>query len=114
MITITLVHHIPHLPCQSWTFNDKSVIRVGRASDNDVIVHSAVVSRYHLELRRWGCKWKIINLGSNGTYIDDRPIKEAFLTNNTVVRLARSGPQLQISMEATQFKNLSKESLTIC
>ncbi len=112
MITLTLVHRIPHLPCQSWTFEDIPVIRVGRAIDNDVILHSAVVSRYHLELQRWGCRWKIINLGGNGTYLDDRPITEALLGNNTVVRLARSGPQLQISTEATKFKNVPKAQST--
>lgn len=118
MITLTLVHRIPHLPSQSWTFEDIPVIRIGRALDNDVILHSAVVSRHHLELQRWGCKWKIINLGGNGTYLDDHPITETLLVNNTVVRLARSGPQLQIYTGATNFKNVPKtpsaEGIQLC
>lgn len=107
MITLTLVHRISHLPAQSWTFKDEPVIRIGRSTDNDVILHSAVVSRHHLELQCRGCRWKIISLGSNGTYLADRPITEASVEDGMIVQLARSGPQLQIRIQGTVFKNLA-------
>lgn len=107
MITLTLVHRISHLPAQSWTFKDKPVICIGRSTDNDVILHSAVVSRHHLELQCRGCRWKIINLGSNGTYFADRPITEASVENGMILQLARSGPQLQIHIKGMVFKNVA-------
>jgi pSer/pThr/pTyr-binding forkhead associated (FHA) protein len=108
VITLILVHRIPNLPTQSWTFEDESVIRIGRSSDNHVILHSAVVSRYHVELQRKGCKWKILNLGGNGTYSDENLITQAPVVDGMLLRLARSGPQLQIKVGANVFKNTSQ------
>ncbi len=112
MITLTLVHPLTNLPAQSWTFEQKPVIKIGRSPDNDVILYSAVVSRYHLEIQQIGCKWKIINLGTNGTYLADQRIREVSVENGTVVRLARSGPKLQIQMNTNfQKKNLDTDSV---
>ncbi len=107
MITLTLVHRISHLPAQSWTFKNEPVIRIGRSTDNDVILHSAVVSRHHLELQCQGCRWKIVSLGSNGTYLADQPITEASVEDGMILQLARSGPQLQIHIQGTVFKNVA-------
>ena len=39
-------------PLQSWKFADESIIRIGRALDNQFVLYSAVVSRHHVEVRR--------------------------------------------------------------
>lgn len=105
MINLTLLHSQKTLPCQQWCFEDKSVIRIGRAPDNDVVIYSAVVSRYHLELHRIsGNYWKIVNLGTNGTYVNDecghsyslRPITQVPVIDGMVIRLASSGPKIKI------------------
>lgn len=98
MITLSLVQVNKNVPCKSWTFQGKSVIRVGRSPDNDVVVHSAVVSRHHLELHQIAEDyWKIVNIGTNGTYDDrSRPILQAPVIDGTIIRLARSGPKIQI------------------
>ena len=98
MIILNLLHPLQSIPIQSWTFDQESVIRIGRSSDNDVILYSAVVSRHHVELRRHGCNWEIVNLGANGTYLEGKRINEAPLRDGSLIRLARSGPQIQVQL----------------
>lgn len=99
MITIILLHPQNGTPVQNWTFENESVVRVGRATDNQVVLYSAVVSRYHAELRSASGQWHLVNLGANGTYIEGQLISESIpVANGTVIRLAKSGPQLQIKL----------------
>ncbi|USR91398.1 FHA domain-containing protein [Phormidium yuhuli AB48] len=97
MITLTLLHPHQSIPLKRWTFEDDIVVRIGRAPDNHVVLYSAVVSRYHLELH---CddkrQWYLVNLGTNGTYLEDSPIEEIPATDGSIVRLARTGPQIQL------------------
>ncbi len=81
---------------QSWKFNDKSIIRIGRAKDNEVVLYSSVVSRLHVELQESNGKWEIINKGANGTYVDEQRISQVPVVDGVIVRLAPSGPKLQI------------------
>jgi len=108
VITLNLLHPLQSIPIQSWTFEQESVIRIGRATDNDVILYSAVVSRYHVELRRHGSRWEVINLGANGTYLEGKRIAEAPLQDGAMIRLARSGPQIQINLGGNGAKEDQK------
>ncbi|MCX7596149.1 MAG: FHA domain-containing protein [Fischerella sp.] len=99
MITLTLLHPLQSIPAQSWTFaDDKPVIRIGRAADNHVVLYSAVVSRLHVEIRRIDRGWEVVNLGANGTYVDGKAIARIPVTDGVILRLARSGPQIQIHL----------------
>lgn len=99
MITLTLLHPLQSVPVQSWTFEPESVIRIGRSTDNEVILYSAVVSRHHVELRRNGLIWEIVSLGANGTYIDGKRITQVPVVDGMIIRLASSGPKIQIHIE---------------
>lgn len=98
MITLTLLHPLQAVPVQSWTFEPNSTIGIGRSTDNEVILYSAVVSRHHVEIRQRDSQWEIVNLGANGTYLDGKRINKATVTDGMVVRLASSGPQIQIRL----------------
>jgi pSer/pThr/pTyr-binding forkhead associated (FHA) protein len=98
VITLILLHPLHSTPIQNWTFTDESVIRVGRATDNDVVLYSAVVSRKHIELRQINGNWEIVSLGANGTFIDDRRITKMPVRDGITIRLAQSGPQIQIRL----------------
>lgn len=100
MITITLLHPLQSVPVQNWTFGPQSVIRIGRSTDNEVILYSAVVSRHHVELRFDGSEWEIVNLGANGTYIDGKRIMQMGVDDGMVIRLASSGPKIQIRLSS--------------
>ncbi len=100
VITLTLLHPIQSTPVQSWTFDDGEAIRVGRSTDNHVVLYSAVVSRNHVELRCDGDGWEVVSLGANGTYIDGKRVVRMPLHDGLIFRLARSGPNLQVHLGA--------------
>lgn len=95
------------MPVQSWPFETESLIRIGRSTDNEVILYSAVVSRHHVELRRNSSDWEIVSLGANGTYVDGKRITQMPVADGMIIRLASSGPKIQIRIEG----EVSKESL---
>jgi pSer/pThr/pTyr-binding forkhead associated (FHA) protein len=97
-IVLSLINSVP---VQSWTFEPEDVVRIGRATDNQVVLFSAVVSRHHAELRWHQVNgWQLVNISANGTYIDGEAIKEIAVANGMVIRLATSGPKIQIAMKA--------------
>jgi pSer/pThr/pTyr-binding forkhead associated (FHA) protein len=99
VITLTLLHPLHVAPAQKWTFEDEPIIRIGRGTDNHVVIYSAVVSRRHVEVRRYGEGWQIFNVGKNGTYVDGESIVQKPINNGVIFRLARSGPQIQINYD---------------
>ncbi|MGK7939880.1 MAG: FHA domain-containing protein [Crocosphaera sp.] len=99
MITLTLLHPTKTTPIQSWTFDTPTTIRIGRSMDNEVVLYSAVVSRHHLEIRYEKDHWDVINLGTNGTYLDGKLITEKKATDGMVIRLASSGPSIKIHLQ---------------
>jgi eukaryotic-like serine/threonine-protein kinase len=62
------------------------------------------VSRHHVELRRVGANWEIVNLGTNGTYLDGKRITQVPVGDGAIIRLARSGPNIQIRMGSEAAK----------
>lgn len=98
VITLTLLNPVQSVPVQSWKFEQESVIRIGRSTDNEVILYSAVVSRHHVEIRRNDSYWEAISLGANGTYIDGKRITQTPVEDGTIIRLASSGPKIQIHL----------------
>ncbi|HEY9805743.1 MAG TPA: FHA domain-containing protein, partial [Candidatus Obscuribacterales bacterium] len=97
-----------HIPVQTWVFDQEPVIRIGRSTDNHVVLYSAVVSRHHVEVRRSGSSWEIVSIGTNGTYLDGKRITQAPVVDGVIIRLARSGPNIQIRIGAEAVKELPK------
>src|SRR5205823_155894 len=93
-ITLTLLHPTSGAPIQSWSFRDEAKIRIGRASDNEVVIRSEVVSRYHAELRRGEGGWLLVGLGSNGTFLNGTRITEVALADGHSFVLAPTGPSI--------------------
>lgn len=117
MITLSLLHPLNRTPLQHWTFEKESVIRIGRSTDNDVILYSAVVSRHHVELRPTDQGWDVVSIGTNGTYLDGKRITQVPAEDGIVIRLARSGPNIQIRLgaegrEAVKAAIANKQSWT--
>ena len=111
MITLTLLHPLQSVAVQSWTFNDQPSIKIGRATNNEVVLYSAVVSRNHVEIRKSGEEeWEIVNLGSNGTYVDGKRINKTKVVDGMIVRLASSGPKILIKIESASNQGQSNSS----
>ncbi|BAQ62429.1 hypothetical protein GM3708_2835 [Geminocystis sp. NIES-3708] len=110
MITLTLLHPLKSIAVQKWNFEPNSVIRIGRANDNEVVLYSAVVSRHHLEIRPRGNDWALVNLGSNGTFINGKKINKVLVKDGMVIRLASSGPKIKITLAQGVESNVTQES----
>jgi pSer/pThr/pTyr-binding forkhead associated (FHA) protein len=68
---------------------ERERLRIGRLSNNDVVLPFAQVSRQHAELRRINGQWWITDLNStNGLQIDSRRIQEHALNSGDRVVLA--------------------------
>lgn len=106
VITLSLLHPIDKTPVQSWTFEEESIVRIGRSVNNDVVLYSAVVSRHHVELRQSENGWEIHNTGTNGTFLAGERIDSKPVQDGLVIRLARSGPNIQINV-MQQTKGMS-------
>jgi len=62
------------------------VLRIGRATDNDVVVADLGVSRYHSELRRGVSGYEIVDLGShNGTFVNGQRVSAAPVTELDII-----------------------------
>lgn len=112
VLILTLLHPLQAVPVQSWTFEPDSTIRIGRSTDNEVILYSAVVSRHHVEVRPTDKDpgWEVVNLGANGTYMDGKRITRLPVFDGMVIRLASSGPQIQIRIEEGELDATGKMS----
>ena len=110
MITLTLLHPLQPVAVQSWTFKEEPQIRIGRSTSNEVVLYSAVVSRHHVEIRKVGQEWEVVNLGANGTYIDGKRVNQTTATDGMVMRLASSGPKILIKIESDLASPNAQES----
>ncbi|WP_319420436.1 FHA domain-containing protein [Pleurocapsa sp. FMAR1] len=111
MITLTLLHPLQSVAVQSWSFYDEPSIKIGRATNNEVVLYSAVVSRHHVEVRKSGeDEWEVVNLGSNGTYIDGKRVEQTKALDGMIFRLASSGPNILIKIETSSGQDRSSSN----
>ena len=111
MITLTLLHPLQSVAIQSWSFNDEPSIRIGRATNNEVVLYSAVVSRHHVEIKRSGeAEWEVVNIGSNGTYVNGKRVEQTKALDGMIFRLASSGPKILIKIESQSEQKQSNSS----
>jgi ABC transport system ATP-binding/permease protein len=94
-------------------------LRIGRATDNDVVVSDLSVSRYHAELRRTSRGgFEIVDLDShNGTYLNGQrvtiaPVAETDLIAVGPATFERVGDQLQEFLDTGDI-SLSARELTV-
>ncbi|GAA4903787.1 FHA modulated ABC efflux pump with fused ATPase and integral membrane subunit [Actinomycetospora succinea] len=89
---LSAVHRLPSPPTPAAPTPAAGRIRIGRETDNDVVVHDLLVSRHHAELVADGAGgWELVDLGSpNGTYVDGRRIRRAPLRPGMLVGIGHA------------------------
>ena len=104
MVTITLLDPKNKAPIRQWLFTTSKQIKVGRSTDNHIVLSDILVSRYHLELHlrnkiEASCAWQLHSLGSNGTFVDGKLTRKAELMNDSIIQLGLTGPILRFHQE---------------
>jgi len=74
-----------------------ALIGVGRASDNDVIVDDAMVSRHHCQLKLQHGAYSFTDLGSrNGSSVNGQPVTEIALGPGDIIRIGDTEIEFQV------------------
>ena len=93
-------------------------LRIGRATDNDVVVSDLSVSRYHAQLNKIARGYEIVDLDShNGTFLNGQQITAAPVTENDLIAVGPAtfrlvGEELQEFIDAGDI-SLSARDLTV-
>ncbi|MEC4984327.1 MAG: FHA domain-containing serine/threonine-protein kinase [Oscillatoria sp. PMC 1068.18] len=100
MVTLTLLDPQEQKALQQWSFPDSTIIRIGRAPDNDVVLQDFLeVSRHHLELLpSQDSSWRLINKGTNGTFLNGVLVSQGLVRDESVFQLAKAGPKLKFQL----------------
>jgi ABC-type multidrug transport system ATPase subunit len=91
-------------------------IKIGRATDNDVVLDDLLVSRHHATMHRSGSNWELAdNNSANGTYVNGNRIQRVVIGPNDVVGIGHQllhlvGDQL---VEYVDSGNISYEALNL-
>ncbi len=69
---------------------EKAVITIGRDPENDVVLATPNVSRFHTQIERVGQRYRLRDLrSSNGTFVNNRQVEgEAWLKPDDTIRIA--------------------------
>ncbi len=88
------------------------VIRVGKADENDLVLHEETVSRVHFEIVRDGKGYLLRDLRStNGTFLDGAEIKEAYIRAGSVISAGAAQIKFQPFEERIEILPSDKETL---
>ena len=88
---------LPNLPTAAYLIIDgtrlfpleRSVINIGRRSDNHLVIEDARISRVHAQVRAVNGRYLIFDLDSlGGTFLNNQPIKQSALSPGDVISLA--------------------------
>lgn len=112
MVTLSLLDPQAATILQKWNFQHESLIRIGRAPDNDIILNDALVSRHHVELSpvkdsQVHASWHLVNKGTNGTFVNNILVSQGLISHNSLIQLARGGPLLKFEIQQLPAKPLN-------
>ncbi|HEU0067721.1 MAG TPA: FHA domain-containing protein, partial [Nitrospiraceae bacterium] len=94
-------------PIQTWRFEGRSALSIGRGEDSDVMLADPRVSRLHAELEFGHNGWRLISKGRNGVLIDGLQIVEQSLKDKTTFQLGSAGPLLRFREDHPALQNMA-------
>jgi serine/threonine-protein kinase len=113
MVILTLLHPQDKTPLKQWCFKSETLIRIGRAPDNHVILDDLLVSRHHLDLRQVDDSqqrnaatptgqhcWHLVNHSANGTFVNGVVMSQGLIAETALLQLAQDGPLLKLQILA--------------
>jgi two-component system, cell cycle response regulator len=87
-----------------------STLRIGRGSDNNIVLDGDSVSRRHAHLERNGDEWRVVDDGStNGTLLNDELVEgQAILSNEDRIKV---GPTILKYLTGADVESLYHEEI---
>jgi len=86
---------------QQFTFAPGATVRIGRSSDNDVVVNDPTVSRQHAQISWQAGGWTWQNAGQAPTFLSGQPVAQFGIGQTVDVCLASpQGPALRLQAAA--------------
>ncbi len=74
----------------------EDVTRIGRKSGNDLVLDHEVVSGSHVEIRKKGSSYFLIDLEStNGTFVNGNPVRKVELRDRDRIEIGQGGPVVE-------------------
>ncbi|HTU58966.1 MAG TPA: FHA domain-containing protein, partial [Polyangiales bacterium] len=87
---------------------DVPVFRIGKSNDNDLVLADDTVSRAHCEILHDTRGFLVRDLGStNGTMLDGREVKEAYLTPGSALTIGSI--ELKLRPFSERFEPIASE-----
>ena len=83
---------------QTWRFEGKEVVRIGRSEQNDVVIGDPYASRFHTELQYREPRWHLVNQGRHGTVMNGEKVDDVPLEDGAVFRLGSNGPSFRFEL----------------
>lgn len=92
-------------PKVKYELGKKKIIRAGKKNTNEIVINDKTVSRHHLEIEATSDSYLLRDLNStNGTFINDMKVKEAFLSPGDVIQLGNTKLEYQAFNEKVQME----------
>lgn len=100
LIVIQLVHILGPMKGEIQEFPEGTVL-IGRdpACNLKFPADMTIISRRHAQIIREGNQFKLIDTSSNGTFVNGKRTKEAYLRNGDVLEFAEGGPKVSFLSE---------------
>ena len=80
---------------QTWRFEGRDIVRIGRSQQNDVVIGDPYASRFHSELHYRESRWYLVNQGQHGTFMSGEKVDDLPLDDGAVFRLGPNGPSFR-------------------
>jgi RsiW-degrading membrane proteinase PrsW (M82 family) len=88
---------------RAYGFQPGEIVRIGRSTDNNIVVADPTVSREHAYVVMAGTGWVYEDIHGDRSFVAGRPVKQLPLNGATELRLAApDGPVLRIEVLAGQ------------
>lgn len=105
VIVIQLVHILGPMKGEIQEFPEGAVL-IGRdpACNLRFPADMTIISRRHAQVIREGNQFKLIDSSSNGTFVNGKRVKEAYLRNGDVLEFAEGGPKVSFLSEMKEVQ----------
>jgi len=84
----------------------KKVIKIGKKTDNDIVINDKTVSRYHSEIYVTDDNTYLLKdkNSTNGTTINSMKVKEAYLSQGDLIEIGETKIEFQTYDESVQIE----------